>query len=97
MVISDIVLSKELPPEVLKSVEAYVGCVAGAMKRDAYLEAILEAGFEKVDVISENSYGDVFTQEDERLQAFAREMQVDPATATDWASSVMSIKVRAVK
>ena len=97
LVISDIVLDRELPPAVLSSVEAYVGCVAGAMKKDDYLETIRSAGFEDVEILSENHYGTVFTADSPDAKAFAEEMRVDPSTVSDWASAVVSVKVRAVK
>jgi len=34
--ISDMVLLKDLPPKIRESVEAYVGCIAGAMRVDEY-------------------------------------------------------------
>jgi ubiquinone/menaquinone biosynthesis C-methylase UbiE len=52
--ISDLVLLKELPEEVRTSVEAYVGCVAGAILKDQYLAIIRGAGFEDVRVVDES-------------------------------------------
>lgn len=54
--VSDLVLAKDLPQEIKKSVEAYVGCLAGAIKKDDYLKLIIRAGFKKVEVISESGY-----------------------------------------
>lgn len=48
--ISDIVTEGELDPALKRSVEAYVGCVAGALKRDSYLELLGQTGFEPVTV-----------------------------------------------
>lgn len=45
MVISDLVTEGGLPPAVKESVEAWVGCVAGAMDKREYLEKIEAAGF----------------------------------------------------
>ncbi|MEM2155682.1 MAG: arsenite methyltransferase [Candidatus Jordarchaeales archaeon] len=53
LVISDTVLLRELPENVKRSVDAYVGCVAGALKKQEYLEAIRKAGFQDVRVIME--------------------------------------------
>jgi SAM-dependent methyltransferase len=46
--ISDIVTSAPLPQAVRAAAEFYVGCVAGAMERDRYLELIRGAGFSEV-------------------------------------------------
>ena len=56
LMISDLVLTKGLPKLLKESVEAYVGCLAGAIKRDEYLKHITMAGFQDVKVISESSY-----------------------------------------
>lgn len=48
--VSDIVLEGELPPKMKGAAELVVGCVAGALQRDAYLDAVKGAGFEAVDV-----------------------------------------------
>ncbi len=60
--ISDIVYYGDVPEEILSSVEAYVGCIAGAMEKDAYLDLIRAAGFQ-----------DVRIDEEKRIEPFARE------------------------
>lgn len=50
MMISDIVLLEELPEDIKKSVEAYTGCLAGAILKDKYLGLIKEAGFQDIEV-----------------------------------------------
>ena len=40
LMVSDVVLARTLPDEVRQSVEAYVGCVAGALVKEEYLAAI---------------------------------------------------------
>lgn len=56
LMVSDLVLAKDLPREIKNSIEAYVGCLAGAIKKDEYLKLITMAGFQDVKVISESSY-----------------------------------------
>ena len=46
--ISDIALKQPLPPDVASSLQAYVGCIAGAMLISEYERLLLEAGFEAV-------------------------------------------------
>ncbi len=46
--VSDIVLNGELAAEVAESVEAYVGCVAGAVAKPDYLAAIRTSGFAEI-------------------------------------------------
>jgi len=54
--VSDLVLTKDLPESIKESVEAYVGCLAGAINKDEYLTYIKTAGFQEVKVISESHY-----------------------------------------
>ena len=57
VMVSDMVLLKELPESIKNSVEAYVGCVAGASRKEEYLATVAEAGFREVEVVSESSFG----------------------------------------
>ena len=56
LMVSDIVLLKELPDELRQSVSAYVGCVAGALMKEDYLNTIRAAGFGDVKVLDETIY-----------------------------------------
>jgi SAM-dependent methyltransferase len=56
LMVSDLVLAKKLPKGLKDSIEAYVGCLAGAIKKEEYLDLIAMAGFKDVKVISESSY-----------------------------------------
>lgn len=56
LMVSDLVLAKKLPKELKDSIEAYVGCLAGAIKKEEYLNLIEAAGFKDVKVINESSY-----------------------------------------
>lgn len=46
--ISDVVLVGALPEALRKDAEMYAGCVAGAIQKEDYLEAIARAGFEDI-------------------------------------------------
>ena len=54
LMVSDIVLLKELPASLKESEEAYVACVAGASLKDDYLKMILDAGFKDVRTMNES-------------------------------------------
>lgn len=56
LMVSDLVLTKELPASKKESVEAYVGCIAGAIKKDDYLYLIRQAGFRNVEIVSQAGY-----------------------------------------
>ena len=51
--ISDIVSSRQLPDWVKGIVEAYAGCVSGAIPKEDYLELIQATGFNRVEVVTE--------------------------------------------
>jgi arsenite methyltransferase len=43
--VSDVVIEGTLPDAVRADMEAYVGCVAGALEKDDYLQKLVRAGF----------------------------------------------------
>lgn len=53
--VSDIVLKGKLPEELKRSVEVYVGCVAGGLQMDDYLDVIKEAGFSGIEIKASKS------------------------------------------
>ncbi|HEY7062596.1 MAG TPA: arsenite methyltransferase [Chloroflexota bacterium] len=48
--VSDVVVQGELPVELRRNLEAWVGCVAGALEETEYRRLLAEAGFEAVEV-----------------------------------------------
>jgi len=56
LMVSDLVLLRPLEPELRRSVDLYVGCVAGATERTEYLRMMREAGFRDVEVVREGRY-----------------------------------------
>ncbi|MBK8485054.1 MAG: arsenite methyltransferase [Saprospiraceae bacterium] len=51
--ISDIVLSGDLPSELQSNVEMYVGCVSGAIQKDAYIQIIKNTNFSEITIQKE--------------------------------------------
>jgi ubiquinone/menaquinone biosynthesis C-methylase UbiE len=56
MMVSDLVLTKALPEGLKDSIEAYVGCLAGASMKDDYLDYIEKAGFKDIRVVNQSNY-----------------------------------------
>ncbi|HEX9191498.1 MAG TPA: arsenite methyltransferase [Candidatus Deferrimicrobiaceae bacterium] len=54
--ISDIVLSGDLPEELAGSLAAYAGCIAGAVRKEEYLRLMEKAGFRDVQVVQESRF-----------------------------------------
>jgi len=48
--VSDIVVRGEVPPAIRRSVELWIGCVAGALEEQEYRQKLGKAGFEAIDV-----------------------------------------------
>jgi len=48
--VSDVVVRGKVPAQIKKSVELWVGCVAGALSDYEYVEKLAKAGFEKIDI-----------------------------------------------
>jgi SAM-dependent methyltransferase len=96
MVVSDIILDGELPEVVRKDVEAYVGCIAGAMRREPYFAAIEAAGFERAEVLKDVDYVAALG-EDALPDALLRKMRGEGLTIGDLAGRVRSVTYRAVR
>src|SRR5205809_2406915 len=50
LAVSDVVVRGEMPSAIRKSVELWIGCVAGALGEREYREKLAKAGFEAIDV-----------------------------------------------
>jgi SAM-dependent methyltransferase len=50
LAVSDVVVRGEVPPEVRRSVELWIGCVAGALEEREYRDKLAAAGFEDIGV-----------------------------------------------
>ena len=97
LMVSDLVLERPLPESVRRSVEAYAGCIAGAVLRDDYLAAIRDAGFTDVEVLAESGYDIGASNPDESELALVNDADVTPEDARAAAAAVKSVKVSAVK
>src|SRR5216110_3524571 len=50
LAVSDVVVRGEVPAAIRKSVELWIGCIAGALEENEYREKLARAGFASVDV-----------------------------------------------
>ncbi|MGA3178261.1 MAG: arsenite methyltransferase [Candidatus Acidiferrum sp.] len=50
LAVSDVVIRGEVPPEIRKSMELWVGCMAGALQETEYREKLAAAGFQSISV-----------------------------------------------
>ena len=97
LMVSDIVLLKELPRVFQKDVEAYAGCIAGAEIKGKYLELMRKAGFKDVKILQEKVYPiDYIISEPETKETFNR-LGLTRQQVADVANSVVGISVSASK
>ena len=90
--ISDVVVRGEVPQEIRKSMELWVGCVAGALSETEYRDKLATAGFESVDI----EVTRVYDVNDAR--EFLRSSGIDEeAIASQVQDKFVSAFVRAVK
>lgn len=97
LMISDIVLLKELPDFIKESIEAYVGCVSGAMMKEEYIEAIEAAGFQEIKILAETSFPTDSIINDPSAKAIIENLKISPEKIKEIASTVVSVNVFAAK
>lgn len=74
MVVSDIVLNRSLPAELLDSAHLYAACIAGASLKADYLAAIAAAGFTEISILSETVYTAEIIRSDPITSPFADQL-----------------------
>jgi ubiquinone/menaquinone biosynthesis C-methylase UbiE len=97
LMVSDIVLLKELPESIRNNVEAYAGCISGAEIKNKYLELIRKAGFQEVKVIEEKTYPIEYIISESTLKEAIKMANMTEDEVKEAANIVVSIKVSAVK
>ena len=97
LMVSDIVLLKELPEIIRKNVQAYIGCVAGAEMKNKYLRMIQDAGFQQVKVIEENLFPSDYSINYPTAQEIVKASKMPAEKIREIASTLASVKVSALK
>lgn len=90
--VSDVVVRGDVPAEIKKNMELWVGCVAGALSDYEYVAKLAEAGFEQIDIEATR----VYNIDDARLFLANRGVDVD-AIAQEVQGKFISAFVRAIK
>jgi SAM-dependent methyltransferase len=97
IMISDVVLERPLPDEVLHSIDAYLGCVGGASLRAEYLETIEKAGFREVRIERESSFLNAISFDDPAVREAMDRLGIDEAEARGYGEAVTSLQLFARK
>jgi ubiquinone/menaquinone biosynthesis C-methylase UbiE len=97
LMVSDIVVLKDLPEFIKESVAAYTGCIAGAIEKAAYLKAVKDAGFGDVKVLEETVFPIDCIISDPTAKKIMDDLKIAPEQVKDLTASVVSVKVAATK
>jgi ubiquinone/menaquinone biosynthesis C-methylase UbiE len=97
LMVSDIVLLRELPKSIQKNVEAYAGCIAGAEIKDKYFELIRKAGFQEVKVLEQKTYPLEYIVSESTLKEAIKMASMTEEEVKEAANIVVSMKVSAIK
>jgi SAM-dependent methyltransferase len=97
LMISDIVLLKELPEAIRKNIQAYIGCLSGAEIKDNYLKMIEDSGFKEVKIIQENHFPAEDIANDPTAQEIIKTSKTSINEFKKTANSVVSVRVSALK
>ena len=90
--VSDVVVLGEVPDGIRKSMEMWVGCVAGALTDVEYVNTLTRAGFEKIELEPTR----VYSVDDARAFLAGEGLDVD-ALAAEVEGKFISAFIRAVK
>lgn len=97
MMISDIILLNELPDYVKNSVEGHIACLAGAVRKDDYLDAIQKAGFTDIRIDKEAPFPIELMLNDPIAEKIVRENNLTENEIKGIASSIASVSISAKK
>jgi arsenite methyltransferase len=97
IMISDIILLKDLPDYVLNSVEGHIACLAGAVRKEHYVNGLQAAGFEDVQIEKQTRFPIELMLNDPIAQKIVRDNQLTDQEIAEIANSIASISIRAQK
>jgi SAM-dependent methyltransferase len=90
LIVSDIVLVKDLPGHLMQSAESYIACLSGAVRREEYLDHVRSSGFENVEVIGDSALSrDILNEDPMRQAPTERESCYHPRASEAFAASII--------
>jgi arsenite methyltransferase len=97
MMISDIILLNDLPDYVKNSVEGYIACLAGAVRKEDYINAIAKAGFTEISIDKEASFPIELMLNDPIAEKIIRENNLTEKEISAIANAIASVSISAKK
>jgi arsenite methyltransferase len=80
LAVSDIALKGELPEAVAKSLAAYVGCIAGAIRIEEYQAELVKAGFSSVQIVDSGADLNAYAKIENQSACCSPAMDADETT-----------------
>jgi SAM-dependent methyltransferase len=97
IMISDIILLKDLPDYVKNSVEGHIACLAGAVKKEDYIRAIAKAGFTAISIDKEAGFPIELMLNDPIAEKIIRENNLTEKEISAIANAIASVSISAKK
>jgi arsenite methyltransferase len=97
LMISDMVLLKEIPKQIKKNVLAYIGCISGAEMKSTYIQMIERAGFNEIRLVEETTLRPEQILSDATASSIMDELNLNRQQAEEIIGSVASLKISATK
>lgn len=97
LMVSDIVLLKQLPNFIKESIDAYVSCVSGALLKEDYIAAIKNAGFQEIEIIDETPFPSDYLNLDPLVEQIKTYIKVSTKAIKNIANSIVSTKISGIK
>lgn len=97
VMVSDIVLTKELPDFLKDSIDAYISCLSGAITKDEYIGSLNAAGFTNVYIMDERTFSLDCYSDDPIAKAVMETTKISPEQLQEVANTILSIKVKGTK
>lgn len=92
--VSDMALLRPLPPAIANQVEAWSGCIAGAVTVAEYEDTVRKAGFENPRLTPKNGYVSALAKSDDPILKQAVDLLPEGASAEEY---LVSLNIEAVK
>jgi len=97
LMVSDIVLTRQLPDNIKNDMAAYSSCISGAVMKNDYLNKIKNAGFINIEVLDEVNYPIKYIISDGTAKIVKESLKISENEFENLENSVLSIKVSAFK
>ena len=97
IMVSDLVLQKELPDIIKNSIGSYIGCLSGAIMKNQYLGHIKEAGFQRIEILQEKYFPIADMANDPTAKAVINNLNSQCDKTKEIENYVLSINVSALK